>query len=70
MSLGLDDVRRIANLAHLDLSTEQSERMQSELNDIFKMIERIQAVDTTGVEPMMHPHDGVQRLTGCSLFLR
>ena len=62
MSLGLDDVRRIANLAHLDLSTEQSERMQSELNDIFKMIERIQAVDTTGVEPMMHPHDGVQRL--------
>ena len=32
------------------------------LNDIFKMIERIQAVDTEGVEPMMHPHDGVQRL--------
>ena len=62
MSLGLDDVRRIANLAHLDLSTEQSERMQSELNDIFKMIERIQAVDTTGVEPMRHPHDCVQRL--------
>ena len=36
--------------------------MQAELNDIFKMIERIQAVDTEGVEPMMHPHDGVQRL--------
>ena len=36
--------------------------MQAELNDIFKMIERIQAVDTTDVEPMMHPHDGVQRL--------
>lgn len=35
--------------------------MQGELNDIFKMIERIQAVDTEGVEPMMHPHDGVQR---------
>ena len=25
------------------------------------MIERIQAVNTDGVEPMMHPHDGVQR---------
>ena len=36
-------------------------QMQAELNDIFKMIERIQAVDTEGVEPMMHPHDGVQR---------
>ena len=62
MSLGLDDVRRIAELAHIDISQEQAVQMQGELNDIFKMFERIQAVDTEGVEPMMHPHDGVQRL--------
>ena len=62
MSLELDDVRRIAQLAHIDISDEQTVRMQAELNDIFKMIERIQAVVTTDVEPMMHPHDGVQRL--------
>ena len=62
MSLGLDDVYRIAELAHVGLQEEAAKRMQAELNDIFKMIERIQAVDTNGVEPMMHPHDGVQRL--------
>lgn len=62
MSLGLDDVHRIAELAHIDISDEDALRMQGELNDIFQMIERIQAVDTQGVEPMMHPHDGVQRL--------
>ena len=62
MSLGLDDVRRIAELAHIDISQEQAVQMQGELNDIFKMNERIQAVDTEGVEPMMHPHDGVQRV--------
>ena len=62
MSLGLDDVYRIAELAHVGLQEEAANRMQDELNDIFKMIERIQAVDTEGVEPMMHPHDGVQRL--------
>lgn len=62
MSLGLDDVYRIAELAHVGLQEEAAKRMQAELNDIFKMIERIQAVDTEGVEPMMHPHDGVQRL--------
>ena len=61
MTLGLDDVHRIAELAHIDIDDEQAHRMQAELNDIFKMIERIQAVDTDGVEPMMHPHDGVQR---------
>lgn len=62
MSLGLDDVYRIAELAHVGINEEAAQRMQAKLNDIFKMIERIQAVDTEGVEPMMHPHDGVQRL--------
>lgn len=62
MPLGLDDVYRIAELAHVGINEEAAQRMQAELNDIFKMIERIQAVDTEGVEPMMHPHDGVQRL--------
>lgn len=62
MSLGLDDVYGIAELAHVGINEEAAQRMQAELNDIFKMIERIQAVDTEGVEPMMHPHDGVQRL--------
>ena len=61
MSLGLDDVHRIAELAHIDIDDDQAQKMQVELNDIFKMIERIQAVNTDGVEPMMHPHDGVQR---------
>ena len=62
MSLGLNDVYRIAELAHIGINEEAAQRMQAELNDIFKMIERIQAVDTEGVEPMMHPHDGAQRL--------
>ena len=62
MSLSLGDVRRIADLAHIDISEEQAVRMQGEMNDIFKMIERIQAVNTDGIEPMMHPHDAAQRL--------
>ena len=62
MSLGLDDVYRIAELAHIGINEEAAQRLQAELNDIFKMIERIQAVDTEGVEPMIHPHDCVQRL--------
>ena len=33
-----------------------------QLNDILAMIERISRVDTTGVAPMSHPLDGVQRL--------
>jgi len=62
MSLSLEDVYRIANLSELEISEQAARSMQSELNAIFKMIEEIRAVDTTGVEPMPHPHDGVQRL--------
>ena len=62
MSLALEDIRRIANLSHLELNDDEAVRMQGELNNIFKMIERIQAVDTEGVEPMPHPHDGSQRM--------
>lgn len=62
MSLALEDVYRIADLAHVEITDDQAKSMLGELNDIFKMIERIQAVDTKGVEPMMHPHDGYERL--------
>jgi len=50
MSLSKDDVLHVANLAHIDLSESQILQMQGELNDIFKMIEEIRAVNTDGVE--------------------
>ena len=62
MSLSMDDIRRIADLGRIDISDEQARVVQGELNDIFKMIERISSVNTDGIEPMPNPHDGVQRL--------
>ena len=62
MTLAIEDVKRIAHLGLIEIDEDQAVRMQSELNDIFQMIEQIQAVDTTGIEPMPHPHDGAQRL--------
>ncbi len=62
MSLSLDDVRRIAHLARIEITEQQAAATLSQLNDIFGMIEQMQRVDTTGVEPMAHPLGGVQRL--------
>lgn len=62
MSLSLDDVRRIAHLARIEITDAQAGATLAQLNDIFKMIEQMQRVDTTGVEPMAHPLGGVQRL--------
>ena len=55
MSLTLSDIGRIANLARLELSGPQSERMLTQLNGFFDIVEQMNAVDTTGVEPLAHP---------------
>jgi aspartyl-tRNA(Asn)/glutamyl-tRNA(Gln) amidotransferase subunit C len=62
MSLDLAQVHRVAHLARIEISEAQAERVLAQLNDIFRMIERMQAVDTEGVEPMSHPLGGAQRL--------
>jgi aspartyl-tRNA(Asn)/glutamyl-tRNA(Gln) amidotransferase subunit C len=62
MSLSLDEVRRIAKLARLELGADEAAASLLKLNGIFALIEQMQAVDTAGVEPMSHPQDLAQRL--------
>ena len=62
MSLSLEDVRKISSLARLELSEEDAEATRDKLNGILELVEQMQAVDTTGVEPMSHPQDVAQRL--------
>jgi len=62
MSLTPDDVRRIARLARIEVSTAEVEHTRDQLNGILGFIEQLQAVDTTGVAPMSHAVDVVQRL--------
>jgi aspartyl-tRNA(Asn)/glutamyl-tRNA(Gln) amidotransferase subunit C len=55
MSLTLSDVKRIANLAQLEMGDEQAAVALTQLNGIFALAEQMQAVDTTGVAPLSHP---------------
>jgi aspartyl-tRNA(Asn)/glutamyl-tRNA(Gln) amidotransferase subunit C len=62
MALSLEQVARIARLARIELAPGDAEATQAKLNGIFGLIEQMQAVDTTGVAPMSHPQDVIQRL--------
>lgn len=62
MSLSIEQVQRIAGLARLELSAEETEQTRLKLNNIFSLIEQMQAIDTTGVAPMSHPQEVAQRL--------
>ena len=55
MSLTPDDIARIANLARLELHPDESERMLTQINGFFGIVEAMRAVDTTGVQPLAHP---------------
>ncbi|MAK56061.1 MAG: Asp-tRNA(Asn)/Glu-tRNA(Gln) amidotransferase GatCAB subunit C [Pusillimonas sp.] len=55
MAITQDDVSRVARLARIALSDPEQTRMENELNGILGLIEQLQAVDTTGIEPMAHP---------------
>ncbi len=62
MSLSLDDVSRIARLARIEISPAEATRTRDQLNGILAFVEQLQAVDTSGIEPMAHAVDVVQRL--------
>lgn len=62
MPLTADDVRRISELARLELGPDESVHMLEQLNQVFGLIEELKAVDTAGVEPMTHARDLVLRL--------
>ena len=60
MALTPNDIARIANLARLELSAPESERMLAQLNHFFSTVEQMQAVDTTGITPLAHPVAAIQ----------
>jgi aspartyl-tRNA(Asn)/glutamyl-tRNA(Gln) amidotransferase subunit C len=57
MALTLDDVRRIAHLARIEISAVEAATVHAKLDAIFAMINELNAVDTTGVAPMSHAQD-------------
>ena len=62
MSLSNEQVGHLARLARIALSDAEIDATRDKLNGIFGLIEQMQAVDTTGVEPMSHPQELATRL--------
>ncbi|KQW59466.1 MULTISPECIES: Asp-tRNA(Asn)/Glu-tRNA(Gln) amidotransferase subunit GatC [unclassified Variovorax] len=63
MSLSASDIARIASLARLQLAPDESERMLSQINGFFDLVERMRSVDTAGVEPLAHPVAALEDIT-------
>lgn len=62
MSLTKETVRKIGDLARLNLSADDLTQYVPELSRILNFIEQMGQIDTTNVLPLAHPLDVVQRL--------
>ena len=73
--VSLEDVRRVAELANLELTSEEEPRMQRDLNAILGHIAQLNELDTNGIPPMAQVGEilggvqdhGVQDRQGASL---
>lgn len=62
MSLEQNDVEKIAHLARLAVSEDESASLSTDLSRILDLVAVMEQVDTDGVEPMAHPLHMSQRL--------
>jgi aspartyl-tRNA(Asn)/glutamyl-tRNA(Gln) amidotransferase subunit C len=63
MALTPAEVSRIAQLARLELSGDEQTAMLAQLNEFFDIVEKMRAVDTSGVEPLYTPLSAIEDVT-------
>ena len=62
MALTLEDMNKIAHLARVGLSDDEKSLYTDSLNNILGLIDELQAVNTTGIEPLAHALEVTQPL--------
>ena len=62
MAVTLEDVKRVANLARIEISNDEAHVTLDQITGIFSLIEQMELVDTSTVLPMSHAQGVEQRL--------
>lgn len=52
MKISREDVLRVAELAHLELAESELETYRQQLDSILSYVDKLNQLDTAGVEPM------------------
>lgn len=58
MNINEKKVEKLAHLARLEFSKEENAKMQKDLGKIITWVDKLQEVDTEGVEPLINVMDG------------
>lgn len=50
-------ISKLENLARLELDETEREKIRHDLNEILKMVEKLNDLDTAGVEPLVYVNE-------------
>jgi aspartyl-tRNA(Asn)/glutamyl-tRNA(Gln) amidotransferase subunit C len=62
VSINSDEVRRVAQLARIEVSADQLTAYAGELSTILALVAQLEQADTDRVPPLAHPIEASQRL--------
>lgn len=62
MNVNDELVDKLANLARLHFNAEETEEIKNDLQKMIGFIDKLNELDTTGVEPLLHMSDNVNVL--------
>ncbi|MEH6591740.1 MAG: Asp-tRNA(Asn)/Glu-tRNA(Gln) amidotransferase subunit GatC [Halioglobus sp.] len=62
MAITQDDIEKIAELARIRIADNQIGEVTARITEILVMVDQLQAIDTSAVEPMANPLDATARL--------
>jgi aspartyl-tRNA(Asn)/glutamyl-tRNA(Gln) amidotransferase subunit C len=54
MSINKDTILKIANLAKISITSDETENLESEISSIISWVETLNEVDTDNIEPMIN----------------
>ncbi len=58
MKIDKNLILKLEKLSRLELSEKERDKIQGDLNNILKMVEKLEELDTEDVEPLLHIAEG------------
>lgn len=62
MNVNDEMINKIANLARLEFNSEEKENIKNDLQQMIGFIDKLNELDTTGVEPLLHMNENINVL--------
>tara|TARA_R110001592_G_scaffold59620_2_gene180923 strand:+ start:48130 stop:48417 length:288 start_codon:yes stop_codon:yes gene_type:complete len=62
MSIGPEDIKKIAHLARLQINENEANKLCHDIGNILSLVDQLQSANTDNIEPMANPLDATQVL--------